>query len=769
MIVEGNPFRQSPESGKIPDELKARPQWVVWQGIPNGNGKTDKIPHNPLTGWRASSTDPATWSSFERAVQAFQTGDWAGIGFMFSVDDPYSGVDLDSCFDPDTESLEPWADALVSRLDSYSEVSPSGRGVKIIVRGSLPDDPRRKRHGRRRGLVEMYGAERFFTLTGRRLWWPSARIELRETELSEVYWQVFERGATVEPAATHGGVRPLLADAEVVNRAAHARNGQKFAALWAGDTSGHGDDDSAADLALCSILAFWLGPDPVRIDQLFRQSGLYRAKWERADYRERTIGRALERSDYWEPKETTPRLIWSEHEAGGAEPDQAREFAWTDYGNAERLVAYAGHDLRYCDLWGKWLVWDGRRWLPDDTQTAVRLAKETVRTIYREASTVEDDEKRKKLVRFATASESASRIKAILELAKSEPGIPVTPDDLDGDGWFLTVSNGTVDLRSGALVRHRRDHYSTKLVPVSYDPQATCPTFLAFLDSIMDGNQELIGFLRRAVGYSLTGNTREQVAFICHGTGSNGKSTFLDVLQDVLGDYAMQTPTETLMLKRNEGIPNDIARLRGARLVAASETAEGRRLSESLLKQLTGGDRITARFMRAEWFEFKPMFKLWLVTNHKPVIKGTDRAIWRRIRLIPFTVTIPDAEQDKQLPLKLRRELPGILRWAVEGCLEWQAHGLGLPQEIRQATDTYRQEMDVLAAWINDCCEVANYCHSTAKALYGSYSTWCEEGGERAMSQRSFALQLAERGFESIRTKFARSWVGIQVRGGQNG
>jgi putative DNA primase/helicase len=272
-------------------------------------------------------------------------------------------------------------------------------------------------------------------------------------------------------------------------------------------------------------------------------------------------------------------------------------------------------------------------------------------------------------------------------------------------------------------------------------------------------------FVQRAVGYSLTGNTREQVIFIAHGTGRNGKSTFTTTLLSLLGEYGQQTPTETLMVKRGDSIPNDLARLKGTRLVAAMESDEGRRLSEALIKQLSGGDRIPARFMRAEWFEFQPTFKIWLATNHKPVIRGTDLAIWRRIRLVPFTVTISEQEEDKQLGEKLQAEFPGILRWAVEGCLAWQQHGLGMPEAVKNATAGYREEMDVLGAWVAECCVIEPNAKAGAKELYASYTAWCEAGGERALSQRAFGLQLGERGFERYRgTGKKHMWRGIGLK-----
>jgi putative DNA primase/helicase len=448
-----------------------------------------------------------------------------------------------------------------------------------------------------------------------------------------------------------------------------------------------------------------------------------------------------------------------------------RELKRTDLGNSERFIIRHGADVLYCYAFGAWLVYTGARWERDDGGKVHRLAKATVRNIYQEAAEAEDEQERKALAQHATRSEAEARIRAMLELAKPEE--PVSPEDLDARPWFLHVQNGTIDLRTGTLQPHRREDFITKLAPVSYDPGATAPTFMAFLERVQP-DEELRAFLQRAVGYSATGDTSEQCLFINHGGGANGKTTWQEIIAATLGDYAMRAPTEMLLAKPAGGIPNDVARLKGARFVAASETEEGRRLAESRVKDLTGQDTITARYMRAEWFDFKPTHKLWLSTNHKPEIRGTDAAIWRRIRLVPWSVTIPPEEQDKRLPAKLRAELPGILGWIVQGCLEWQRIGLQPPEEVRRATGRYRAEMDVLAAFIDEECIVADHASATAKALYGAYKAWCEDNGERPESQRRFGSRLKERGFESGRMttgarKGAVKWYGIGLAEGPDG
>lgn len=302
------------------------------------------------------------------------------------------------------------------------------------------------------------------------------------------------------------------------------------------------------------------------------------------------------------------------------------------------------------------------------------------------------------------------------------------------------------------------------MAPHDYNPDAGCDEWEEHLDKVMDGIQTLISFLQRAFGYSLTGDTSERALFILHGSGANGKSVTIDTIANALGDYSLRTPTETLLIKRSEGIPNDVARLMGARFVYASEAESGKRLAESVVKDLTGGEKVAARFMRAEWFDFYPEFKLWLGTNHKPIIRGTDKAIWDRIRLIPFTVRIPEGErQSKAVMLsRFKAEMPGILAWLVRGCLEWQKDGLGTPEAVRTATADYRSEMDIIGEFIADRCVTGSGMDATAKELYAAYEGWANDNGDKPISKRFFGIKLVERGFEAFRAAGGvRKWRGI--------
>jgi len=448
-----------------------------------------------------------------------------------------------------------------------------------------------------------------------------------------------------------------------------------------------------------------------------------------------------------------------------------RDYHFTDMGNAERLIDLYGPDIRYCYLFKRWFVWDGNRWNGDNMGLLRRMCKNTVKSMYKEATALEDEKARKSLIQYALKCETVKKARDMIEFAQSEDDVPILPEDLDKEIYLINCLNGTVDLRTGELRPHRREDHMTKLVPANYNQSAKCPAWLDHLNKIMASNKDLIEFLQRAFGYCLTGDTSERKIFIEWGSGANGKSVTNDAVAMVMGDYAMRTPTETLLVKRNDGIPSDIARLKGARFVYASEAEQGKRLAESLIKDMSGGEKISARFLHQEWFEFYPEFKIWLGTNHKPIIRGTDQAIWDRIRLIPFNVRIPEDERIPKTKLfeMFQNEIDGIFSWLVDGCLKWREAGLGMPEEVKVATSSYRNEMDLIQEFINDECIIGDTFQTPVKHLYAAYERWVNENGEKPISKKMFGVRLDEKGFDSYKAAKGirvRIGIGINQEGG---
>jgi putative DNA primase/helicase len=437
---------------------------------------------------------------------------------------------------------------------------------------------------------------------------------------------------------------------------------------------------------------------------------------------------------------------------------------FTDATNAARLLKEHGRDIRYNAAWKKWVVWEKTHWQTDDGALIHEKGLHMVRNIYDELLKTSDYRDRMEIEKYAMLSESVRRREAFVKAASWIKELNITSDDLDRNPWLLNVKNGTIDISTGEFREHRQEDMITKCANVGYNPEADCPAWKQFVREIMDYNADSITFLQTAAGWALTGDTSEQTMFILFGSGANGKSTFLNTIMYLLGDYAIATPTETFMKRNGDQNTNDIARLRGTRFVTTTEAEQGRRLSEPLIKQITGNDRMTARFLYGEFFNFVPTFKIFMATNHKPVIKGTDHGIWRRIKLIPFTTRIAEEKQDKHLEGKLREEAPGILNWLLAGTMRWRQEGLKAPAAILSATDEYRGEMDVIGNFLKERCIQNPGVSIRIRELFKAYQEWCDENNEHACSERFFSLRLKEMGYERTRTADARYWSGIMLK-----
>jgi putative DNA primase/helicase len=423
---------------------------------------------------------------------------------------------------------------------------------------------------------------------------------------------------------------------------------------------------------------------------------------------------------------------------------------------ALRFSRRYSEDLRYISRWGHWMRWDGMRWVDDNTLRVF----DQCRDICRSASGECGDAKERAAMKIA----AAQTVTAIERLARADRRHAATVEQWDVDPWLLNTPAGTVDLRSGEMHEHRRIEYITKMTMAG--PGVNCPLWLQFLKDITGGDSELQAFLQRMIGYSLTGSTREHALFFLYGTGANGKSVFLATISSLLGDYAKTAPASSFTANSTEQHPTDLAGLRGARFVTAIETEDGVRWAESKIKSLTGGDKIAARFMRCNFFEFIPEFKLVIAGNHKPGLRSVDEAIRRRLHLVPFTITIPEGERDPRLIEKLRAEFPGILAWAIQGCLEWQKHGLNPPATVRNATATYLAAEDSIGRWLEDDCISDKALWTPGAALILDHRWWCERNSEKPMSPKRLAQALEDRGFVPKRTTSARGFSGVGLRTG---
>ena len=447
--------------------------------------------------------------------------------------------------------------------------------------------------------------------------------------------------------------------------------------------------------------------------------------------------------------EDFPALV----EMKAAEQEDVRPPKFTDEALALRFAELHVDDLRYVAAWGKWLTWDGTRWRIDDTLHAFSLSREICREASSQCNTPH----------VAKKLASAQKVAVVERLAKADRRLAATVDQWDSDPWLLNTPGGTINLRTAEMRVHQPADYITRVTSVAHE--GYCPNFLKFLVRVTDGRDDLQSFLRRVFGYALTGSTREHALFFMYGTGANGKSVLLDTVAGIFGDYHRTAPIETFTASSAERHPTDLAGLRGARLVTATETEEGRRWAEARIKALTGGDKIAARFMRQDFFEFVPAFKLVIAGNHKPGLRSVDEAIRRRFNLIPFTITIPPDERDPDLAEKLKAEWPGILQWMLDGCIEWQERGsLTPPQVVQDATANYLEGEDAIAAWIEESCDLDPQGYELSSELFQSWKIWTEQNGEYSGTARRFSQRLEDRGYVKQHTRVGKRFIGLRLR-----
>lgn len=737
----------------VPNDLKERDQWILWK-YEERNGKLTKVPYQK-SGKRAKTDDPSTWGSFGDIFEFRQRNkdEYDGIGYVFSATDPYTGVDLDSCLD-ETGRPKSWAQSIIETFsDTYMEESPGGHGIHIFTKAKLLARGKRKDFGDH--AIEAYDEGRYFTVTGRPFNGAPLQVEDHQADVEKLC-QLIARGPTANGHAAY-------------NR--HARTpGDKI-------PKGH------RHRTLVS-LAGTMRRRGMRVDSI--DAALWAENCARCEppYDRQHIRKVAESAAEWEPA-GTPKAI-----------EDLLSQPYTDTGNAERLVILHGENIHFCWETKRWFVWDGHRWKPLDHRQLKVFAKQTIRRFYEQAAFIDSAEIKQAAEQHARKSESAKSIQAMLTCAEYEKEIPVSINQLDQDPFLLNCLNGTLDLRTGELREHRREDLITKLVHLKYYPDAECPRFLQFLERIMgapgpDESEEtdeqrqarcervghLMSFLQKLFGYSLTGDVSEKAVFCFVGSGNNGKTTLLEVIRFILAEYSAQILIDNLMqhhARESNASLADLSDLRGARLVVTSEAEEGQRLAVGKLKYLTqGAGEINAKKLYENPVAFAASHKLFLDANHKPIIRSSEKAVWNRLKLVPFTIEIPQQEIDKSLLGKLKCEAEGILAWMVKGCQRWWKEGLGDPPEVAEASAAWRAESDRLAIFLNEKCVLARYTQEDPKRMWArvenvwpSYLAWCEANKERAVAKTDFDGRLKELGCWQGKEEggSVRVWRGIRFK-----
>ncbi len=752
----------------LPVQLREEGLFCLWKYEEQG-GRRTKVPYDPRTGKRARSNDPATFAPLAAAIYAQAGYDGLGVGIFGDV----CAIDIDHCIGEDGRYSQ-LAMAVVAIVDGYTELSPSGRGIRIFCRApKLHYDKNRYYISKQKIGLEIYAAGvtgKYVTATGDKLPESVGTLEDRSRQVQEVLDRFMLREAPA-PAETEkqGGqgsrrvASPALEpdDAGLLQRAGESKGGEAFLALYGGDSSGY-PSHSEADLALCSRLAFWTNRDPARVDKLFRQSGLMRqAKWDRqqsgSTYGALTIAKAMQGG--MEGRQTKT-LAQAACVPISAEPAQAH-LSLASF-HPERLYRYGWHDLGsgnlFCD-WSKgravyvkdrkrWFVFNGRAWEPDiSDMTVTQMCKQLAQDLTRYALTLKEETLKASYLKFVSKWMGHCYREIILRDAASVR--PVLAEAFDRDLWVLNCLNGTLDLRDGSFRAHRHEDMLTKLTGVSYDPEARCPRWESFINEVMQGDRERAAFLQKALGYSLTGDTSQECLFILYGpTSRNGKGTTMETVVRVMGSYAKTASPDTIAQKNNAnpGAPNeDLARLAGARLVSIAEPDKHMKLSAATVKSLTGNDTQKARNMYEGSFEFRPQFKILINTNHLPAANDPSLFTSGRMKVIPFERHFRLRERDIGLKETFAQpeSLSGILNWMLEGLRMYQAAGLDMPDSVVEATEEYREASDKLGRFLKEEMEAGpDYWVSTTEA-HARYQSWCLVNGLHAEGLPNFKNGLA--------------------------
>jgi len=739
--------------------LRAAQRWVAWQTEEREAGKpATKVPYSACGNGKARADDAATWGTRHaaeaRAARLPKPFGLGGVGIeLGDTGDGMSlgGIDLDSCRSDDG-AFAPWAAQVMERFGSYAEVSPSGTGAKVFFRFPTADLPAIREamgtlHSRlwqRRGdgaghppAIELHCGNRYFCVTDERL--PDMPAELRVVGLDTLLWLIRQAGPGFSGNG-HGPDDEGLFDAPDLLARIEAATARwpALAKRWRGDWTGL-KDQSRSGKAMSLIAAL-------------KKSGFTRE--------DAAAALALHPDTRAWAAEANPRDLdraFGKSGTGTKQTGLGTGALVTEGSVAAAFTARHRETMRYCHHTGAWFRWDGAIWRKEETKLAYRFAHQAAHDL---AQATGDG-------RVIVQAGKANFAAGVERIAQAGEAFAVTSKIWDCDPWLLGTPAGTVDLRAGVLHPAQQCDYITKATAVAPADAANCPRWLAFLEQATAGDGALIGFLKRWLGYCLTGDTREHALVFVYGSGGNGKGVLLNTMAGLLGGYATTAPMDTFTASQGERHPTDLAGLRGARLVMATETEEGRCWAEAKIKALTGGDPISARFMRQDFFTYLPEFKLMVSGNHKPTLRNVDDAARRRMNLAPFTNKPPVV--DKELGAKLEPEWPAILRWLLDGCLEWQRDGLRQPEAVLRATAEYFDEQNTLAQWIEDCCEVGKGRSDTSASLFESWRNYAAAKGEEHRTAKWFSTALGRHSDSFMPVKDTdrfrgRGWRGIAVR-----
>ena len=741
----------------IPNDLTTKNRWLAYclEPKPNKPGEFTKPPRSVHTGKYCDHTVPASWATFPQGVSYYQQhAEIDGVGFMLTGDDDISGVDFDDCIDDDG-NVAAWAQAHVDELDSYTEISPSGRGLRIFTRGNLPPGKRRS------GNVEMYDCDRYLTVTGNHLPGTPTTINERTDALGRVHRRVFgaDRQEELPQEKRAQGAATRLDDDDLLERMFNSKRGAEIQALWNGDTSGYGGDHSKADFALCCHLRFWTGGDAVTIDRIFRQSGLYRAKWEREDYRTATIERAIAdtRNTYsGAAPDPTAQLVFADDSRVTARlssrsPFNLFDYAAEDGGILDAWLALHGDGWLFVTGYKSWYQRQGTHWQKDERRGVERQLQQLLNNMNREAkaqlraaTAAKDEELVKVLKAYVGATKrTKGRIASVESMAQAQRAVGAA--ELDS-GNVLNLRNGTLDLDTLELHPHRCEDNLTYCLPYDYDPAAVCPRFERFITEILvkegttDPDLDLCRLVAELMGYSLTNDTsQEAMAWMVGEEGGNGKTVFIKTLEALLGPLAKSIDFQRI------GAPGDyqLAEIPGRRIIFSTESERGGKVVESYIKRIVSGETIPARPIYGTPFDFPPVAKIWWAMNDRPVIKDTGNSMWRRMKLIPFYRVFTDNDKDPDLIGKLLDELPGILNFAIRGLVRLRQNGrFAESAAVVAAVDEYKRESNPVAQWVEERTVQGDELYTLATDLLRDYSAWTGGNNRYALNNTNFGTEL---------------------------